>query len=42
MDPLAKFSRYLSGRHQVLLALAAEIRAGLDACGPAEALARST
>lgn len=39
--PLTGFSRYLSGRNQVLLTLAAQIVADLDACGPDEAAARS-
>lgn len=40
-EPLVKFSRYLAGRHRVLLGIAAEIRDHLDACGPDEAHARS-
>ena len=39
--PLTAFSRYLHGRHEVLAAIAAEIAAHLDACGPDEAAART-
>ncbi|WP_437611100.1 hypothetical protein WMF20_04820 [Sorangium sp. So ce834] len=34
--PLAAFSFYLSGRHQVLLSISREILAGLDACASSE------
>ncbi len=36
-SPLAAFSRYLSGRHQVLLGIADEISRHLDACASGEA-----
>ena len=39
--PLTRFSSYLSGRNDVLLAISAEIIAHLDACGPDEGAARS-
>src|SRR5688500_4726233 len=35
-EPLAAFSFYLSGRHQVLLAVADEVLANLDRCGADE------